>query len=105
MAGEPQAARRGWLTNGNPPDDLSKAKPCGARTRSGEPCRGPAMANGRCRMHGGPSTAPRTLEGKQRSRMANWKHGRYSAEAIKRRGARDYSGHSGVDGRRLALLQ
>lgn len=30
---------------------------CGAHARTtGEPCRGAAMANGRCRMHGGKST-------------------------------------------------
>ena len=30
---------------------------CGAKTRStGKPCRGPAMKNGRCRLHGGAST-------------------------------------------------
>ncbi|MFC4661731.1 phage terminase small subunit [Oceanobacillus aidingensis] len=28
---------------------------CGAKTRSGEPCKNKAMANGRCRMHGGKS--------------------------------------------------
>jgi hypothetical protein len=28
---------------------------CGARTRSGKPCRSPAMPNGRCRLHGGAS--------------------------------------------------
>lgn len=28
---------------------------CGARTRSGAPCRASAMPNGRCRMHGGKS--------------------------------------------------
>ena len=39
------------------------------------------MANGRCRMHGGPSTGPRTPEGLERSRRSNWKHGYYSAEA------------------------
>jgi CheY-like chemotaxis protein len=57
---QPYATRRGWLRNGNPPGDLSKAKRCGAGTRSGQACRGPAMANGRCRMHGGSSTGPRT---------------------------------------------
>jgi hypothetical protein len=31
---------------------------CGAKTRSGAPCKGIAMANGRCRMHGGTSTGP-----------------------------------------------
>jgi hypothetical protein len=39
------------------------------------------MANGRCRMHGGPSTGPRTAEGLERSRKSGWKHGHYSAEA------------------------
>lgn len=29
---------------------------CGAKTRSGQPCQNRAMANGRCRMHGGKST-------------------------------------------------
>ena len=29
---------------------------CGAKTRSGRPCKNRAMANGRCRMHGGKST-------------------------------------------------
>lgn len=31
-------------------------KRCGAKTRSGEPCKNGAMENGRCRMHGGKST-------------------------------------------------
>ena len=53
---------------------------CGARTRSGTPCKSPAMPNGRCRMHGGRSPgAP--------SGPANgmWKHGLRSAEVIERR--------------------
>jgi hypothetical protein len=40
------------------------------------------MANGRCRMHGGASTGPRTAEGLARSRRARWKRGLYSAEAL-----------------------
>jgi hypothetical protein len=36
-------------------------------------------------MRGGPSTGPRTPEGIERSRGANWKHGRRSAEAIAQR--------------------
>ena len=32
----------------------------------------------RCRLHGGASTGPRTLEGLERSRRARWKGGRYS---------------------------
>ena len=39
------------------------------------------MPNGRCRMHGGPSTGPRTPEGKERVRMASLKHGRYTRAA------------------------
>src|SRR5262245_26198651 len=48
---------------------------CGARCRDGHPCQGRAtrdvetgcfVRNGRCRMHGGLSTGPRTLEGKRR---------------------------------------
>src|SRR5690625_5865687 len=31
-------------------------KRCGAKTRSGKPCKNWAMKNGRCRMHGGKST-------------------------------------------------
>jgi hypothetical protein len=77
---EPQASRRGWLKNENPPGDLSKALRCGARTRRHTACRGPAMANGRCRMHGGLSTGPKTAAGLERSRRARWKHGAYSRE-------------------------
>src|SRR5215210_551538 len=61
---------------------LANASPrCGARRRDNQPCRGAAMANGRCRMHGGPSTGPRTAEGLERSRKSGWKHGHYAAEA------------------------
>ena len=38
------------------------------------------MANGRCRMHGGASTGPRTLAGIQRIRAARTTTGTYSAE-------------------------
>jgi hypothetical protein len=78
---EPHAKRRGWLKNGNNPGDPSIAPRCGAKTRKGTPCKGPAMRNGRCRMHGGASTGPRTGPGLARSRRANSKHGRYSAKA------------------------
>jgi hypothetical protein len=55
---------------------------CGARSkRTGLPCRAAAMPNGRCKVHGGKSTGPRTPEGLERSRRANWKHGYYSREA------------------------
>src|ERR1039457_2781160 len=78
---EPHAQRRGWLKNGNPPGDFSTAPRCGTKTRKGPACMAPAMPNGRCRMHGGASTGPRTAAGLARSMRANWKHGGFSAEA------------------------
>lgn len=61
---------------------------CGARARSrgGQPCQAsPVKGKGRCRMHGGLSTGPRTPEGLERSRRARWKHGYYSREAREQR--------------------
>ena len=52
----------------------------GARTRAGGSCQRPAMSNGRCRMHGGASTGPRTAGGLQRIVKARTVHGAYSAE-------------------------
>lgn len=52
---------------------------CGAKMRSGQPCRSPAMANGRCRMHGGAS--PGAPKGNRNA----LKHGLYTAEAIAER--------------------
>jgi len=53
-------------------------KKCGAFARStGKPCRMKALANGRCRLHGGLSTGPKTEEGKERA-LANLKQYRNS---------------------------
>lgn len=84
---EPQEIRvrepMGWLKNGNPPGDPLSAPRCGAKRRGREElCKAPAMANGRCRLHGGKSTGPKTQEGLERSKRANWKHGEYSREAL-----------------------
>jgi len=76
-----QTPRRGWLKNGNPLGNPNSAPRCGAKTRRSNACQVPAMPNGRCRMHGGASTGPRTAEGLVRSQRARWKHGLYSAEA------------------------
>lgn len=60
-------------------------KLCNARTKryNGRPCQQPGMlTNGRCRLHGGKSTGPKTLEGKKRSATANFKHGRYTLAAL-----------------------
>jgi len=66
---------------------MANAAPrCGARSkRTGKPCRAAAMPNGRCKVHGGKSTGPRTPEGLERSRRANWKHGYYSRETLRAR--------------------
>jgi hypothetical protein len=74
-----------FLKNGNPQGNPMNAPRCGAKTRRGTLCKAPAMTNGRCRLHGGKSTGPRTLEGLERSRKANYKHGLYSAEIIAER--------------------
>jgi hypothetical protein len=81
IGGTPHEPRRGRLKNSNPPGDVSQVRRCGAKNRQGRPCRCPAMANGRCRLHGGLSTGPKTLAGVERIRQAVTKHGRYSQAA------------------------
>ncbi len=52
---------------------LQAAARCGAYARTtGQPCRGPAMKNGRCRMHGGKAGRKPT-------------HGRYTKAAVAER--------------------
>ena len=85
MGSIPQEARRGWLKNGNPTGDFTKAARCQAKTRRGTACQCPAMANGRCRLHGGLSTGPKTAAGIERIRRAVTKHGFYSKVAMEER--------------------
>jgi hypothetical protein len=67
---------------------MHNAPRCGARTRQGRPCAAPAIkGKRRCRMHGGLSTGPRTVESLERSRRARWIHVRYSREAREARTA------------------
>ena len=61
--------------NSNRRGDLRSAPRCGAKTRRRTSCQSPAMANGRCRLHGGLSTGPRTAAGIERLRRANTRHG------------------------------
>lgn len=57
---------------------------CGAMTRKGTPCQAPAVwlagepapRNGRCRMHGGLSTGPKTEAGKEAIRESNRRRAR-----------------------------
>jgi hypothetical protein len=59
---------------------LNDTPRCGARTRSGRPCRCPAMRNGRCRIHGGLSPgAPRG------SANGRFKDGYWTREAVEER--------------------
>jgi hypothetical protein len=64
-----------------PPETGHVSQPgqCGARIRSGAPCKSaPVTGRRRCRMHGGAygSGAP------SGSRNGNYKHGRYTAEMV-----------------------
>ncbi|BCJ87678.1 HGGxSTG domain-containing protein [Effusibacillus dendaii] len=49
---------------------------CGAKTRSGEPCKKAALKNGRCRLHGGKSTGPKDPS-KLKANTNALKHGLY----------------------------
>jgi hypothetical protein len=72
---------------GNP----NLAPRCGAKARTtGCPCRAPAMANGRCRMHGGKSTGARTAAGVARMTAANTTHGKYAAAGAPDRALQRY---------------
>lgn len=93
----------GWLKNNNPPGNPDSAPRCGARTRNQTKCQAPAMANGRCRMHGGASTGPRTPKGLARSRKANWKTAQTARAGVRRlpakgtrRGRRAFGPHTGT---------
>lgn len=44
-----------------------RGEKCEAKTRKGTPCQCKALANGRCKYHGGKSTGPRTEEGTKRA--------------------------------------
>ena len=61
-------------------------KRCGAKTRRGTACLRPAnKINGRCRLHGGASTGPRTADGRARISAANLRHGRFTKEKLEKR--------------------
>lgn len=60
---------------------------CGAKTRvsvMSTYCKRIAMPNGRCHLHGGKSTGAKTKAGKLRQKMASWKHGHRSKEALQK---------------------
>jgi hypothetical protein len=61
-------------------------KRCQARSaRTKVQCGKPALKGKRvCGHHGGYSTGPRTIQGVERIRQAQWKHGEFSREAIRK---------------------
>jgi hypothetical protein len=67
---------------------MHRAPRCGARTRTGDPCKSPAVSGRRrCRMHGGTNFGPNTPAGMAMSALSTWKHGRRSREAVAARKA------------------
>ena len=69
---------RGFIRNTGP---MISSPCCGARTRSGKPCRSPAVqGKRRCRMHGGALGS-----GAPRGNKNALKHGLYTREAIAER--------------------
>ena len=54
-----------------------RGRRCAARTRKGTACQRPGnKVNGRCKLHGGRSTGPRTAEGITRLAASKTTHGR-----------------------------
>ena len=59
---------------------------CGAKTRRGTACQSPAnKRNGRCRLHGGASTGPRTEEGLAKIAATNTTTGQHTKAMIAKR--------------------
>ena len=73
----------------------SRGQICLAKTRSGNPCqRAGRPKNGRCHLHGGKSTGPRTEEGRARIAAAQFKHGRRSKAFVEAQRARNAKGRA-----------
>jgi hypothetical protein len=81
MSSETPNATQGPLHNGNPRGNPHAAPRCGAHARTGNPCRQPAMPNGKCRLHGGRSTGPCTDAGRAALAAGHTRHGDYGAES------------------------
>ena len=87
LPGQPPLHRRDRpLRSDNPQDNPDLAPRCGAKARTtGCPCPAPAMPSGRCRMHGGKSTGPRTPQGFADLARAHTTHGNHTAAARAKR--------------------
>lgn len=72
--------RISWYCN-DPKTHRSNRGECGAKTRKGTPCQASPVwcaaqdkpKNGRCKLHGGLSTGPKTAAGKEAIRASNKK--------------------------------
>lgn len=64
----------------NPPTSV-----CGARTRRAGTCLKYPCRNGRCPLHGGRSTGPRTASGRRKCAEVNVTHGRRTKDAVAER--------------------
>lgn len=72
--------RISWYCN-DPKTHRSDRGECGAKTRKGTPCKASPVwcveqdkpRNGRCKLHGGLSTGPKTAAGKEAIRVSNEK--------------------------------
>ena len=60
------------------PVQFQTARQCGARTKSGKPCRSPATKKGRCRLHGGANGSG----GPPGKRNGQYRHGERTKAAI-----------------------
>ena len=74
MSGEPMNARR----QNQQPVQFQTTPQCGARTKTGKPCRSPATKKGRCRLHGGASGSG----GPPGERNGQYRHGERTKAAI-----------------------
>lgn len=64
----PRALWRQWYDHGGDFPAECRDMTCGARTRAGTPCRRRDLyRSGRCKLHGGLSSGPKTAKGKRRS--------------------------------------
>jgi glucans biosynthesis protein len=63
---------------GQQPVQFQTARQCGARTKSGMPCRSPATKKGRCRLHGGARGSGAPPGG----RNGQYRHGERTKAAI-----------------------
>lgn len=65
------------MTRKTIPFNILKDMACRATTRAGTPCKQKGLfENGRCHLHGGLSTGPKTEAGKEQARINGRKGGR-----------------------------